>query len=151
MTNDKSFEVTLPRGRRLTVRVLDDADASTWAAYADDRLEPVGVARLVTRSLGEPAEATVTIEAEYQQLGLGKILFDTLVLSALELGFERVVVRVGPDSWIGDKLLHRRGALTRARTSTELTLEVPIVDGPRTLVTSRPLPTLTRGVRPIVS
>jgi GNAT superfamily N-acetyltransferase len=143
MPDSRSFDVVLADGRRTTVRAVTDGDATAWAAFGDDSRDAVGVARLVVRSPRGSAEVEVAVARAYRERGLGKILFDTLVLTALELGVDRVVARVRADSWIGQKLRSRAGAVTRARTSRELSLEVPIVDEPQTLFTSRPLPRFT--------
>lgn len=146
MRDSRTFDVVLADGRRATVRAVTDGDATGWAAFTGGSHDPVGVGRLVPRSTPGTAEVKVTVTPEYRGRGLGKILFDTLVLTALEQGFDRVVAQVGADSWIVPKLRSRASAVTRARTSTEVKLEVPIVEEPRMLFTSRPLPRF-RGLR----
>jgi GNAT superfamily N-acetyltransferase len=101
MPDSRSFDVVLADGRRTTVRAVTDGDATAWAAFGDDSRDAVGVARLVVRSPRGSAEVEVAVARAYRERGLGKILFDTLVLTALELGVDRVVARVRADSWIG--------------------------------------------------
>ena len=66
---------------------IDYVDHFAWVAEAevDGELRGIGVARYV-RTGPKSAEAAVTVADDFQGRGLGSLLFDALVLQALESG-----------------------------------------------------------------
>ena len=54
---------------------------------------------------------------EYRERGLGKILFDTLLMSSLERGFDRLFARVKARSWLGRRLRRRTRNAGERRSS----------------------------------
>ncbi len=102
-----AFEVVLADGQHVVVRRIADGDAAAWTAYADGNTAPIGISRLVKRSGRRSGYVEVAVAPEYRERGLGKILFDTLLMSSLERGFDRLFARVKARSWLGRRLRRR--------------------------------------------
>jgi RimJ/RimL family protein N-acetyltransferase len=111
----------------------------TWCAVALEQpgRPVVGVARYMpdpgdwTR-----AELALTTAPEFRRAGLGLVLMETLMLTALERGVTRLEARVSPDNVAARRLFARLQARTVVATDDQLVLEVPVGEGGRTLLSS---------------
>jgi RimJ/RimL family protein N-acetyltransferase len=120
---------------RLTDRLLsfltevDQIDHVAWVAVVHEAGRPVGAAvarfvRLADPALAEPA---VTVIDDYQGQGLGGLLFDALVLDALDHGISRFEGVVLAENAPSRAMLARRGARFRRDGGDVLgfTVDVP--------------------------
>jgi RimJ/RimL family protein N-acetyltransferase len=108
---------------------LDYRRHVAWGALAPD--EPgrpgVGVARFI-RDPERPdaAEFAITVVDDWQGVGLGKLLLQTLLVSAAEYGIERLVAHVLEENTPALRLFRHVGARTVAQEGGSLVLEVPV-------------------------
>lgn len=112
---------------------IDYHDHMAWVALDPERPgEPgMGVARYV-RLPGEPevAEAAVTVADRYQGRGLGSVLFETLVRSAIDRGVRvlRSYVLASNDSML--EILGDLGASRRSDGDGAYVVDMPLPDDP---------------------
>ena len=133
----------------------DGRNHVAWGAIALDEpgMPGVGVARYV-RDPDAPtrAEVAVTVVDDFQGAGLGPALAETLVLTALENGISRFVVRVLPSNAAGLRLIRRFGASTGRLGSHNVEFDIPLDLGGRTLKSSHQfLVPYSEGARRTVS
>lgn len=120
------------------VRYLTDLDQRrhvAWGAVAlDEPGEPgIGVARYVRdRVAPHRAKLAVTVVDEYQRIGLGRLLLDTLILSALEGGVVELIAHVLPENTGAIRLFERAGGQSFGVHAGVLTLVIPIASPERT-------------------
>lgn len=120
------------------VRYLTDLDQRrhvAWGAVAlDEPGEPgLGVARYVREPTApHRAKLAVTVVDEYQRIGLGRLLLDTLMLSALESGVVELSAQVLPENTGAIRLFERAGAQSFGLHAGVLTLVIPIASPERT-------------------
>lgn len=123
---------------RLTA--TDGSNHVAWGAIALDEpgMPGVGIARYV-RGREEPtrAEVAVTVVDDFQGAGLGRILAQTLALTALENGISRFVVRVMPSNTAGLRLLRRFGVRTGWLERRNVVFEIDLKHDGRTFRSSR--------------
>lgn len=107
-----------------------------WGALAAD--EPgqpgVGVARFIRDPDGGAAEFAITVVDDWQGVGLGNLLLQTLMVSAAEYGVDRLVGHVLPENEAALRMFRRAGARTIGRRDDALEIEIPVtsdVRGPR--------------------
>lgn len=114
-----------------------------WIAVPrGDRHAGVGIVRFV-RDAEDPraAEIVIAVANDYQSAGLGKLLGETIVLSALEEGIATLVGYVRPDDVVARRLMQRLGASPPQRRGDGLLrVEVPVGVGPRTFRAGMPSP-----------
>ena len=112
-----------------------------WGAVALD--EPgapgVGAARFV-RDAGRPATAefAVTVVDDWQRRGLGKLLLQTLLVSAAEYGVEVLVGCVLPENASALGLFRRLGGRLVGRDGEALVIEIPVAAAGRRPRASHP-------------
>jgi L-amino acid N-acyltransferase YncA len=87
----------------------------------------VGVARFV-RDPERPdaAEFAITVVDDWQGVGLGKLLLQTLLVSAAEYGVEHLVAHVLEENTPALRLFRQVGARTVGQEDGSLTVEVPV-------------------------
>jgi RimJ/RimL family protein N-acetyltransferase len=106
-----------------------------WGAVAVD--EPgrpgVGVARFV-READNPmrAEVAIGIVDDYHGAGLGRILLQTLMVTAAEVGVETLVAEVLPDNFAAVRLFKAEGAELIGGCEGACRLEIPVSSTRRT-------------------
>jgi ribosomal protein S18 acetylase RimI-like enzyme len=128
------------------LRYLADVDQErhvAWGAIALD--EPgrpgVGAARFVRDATDRTlAELALGVVDDYQGVGLGRILLQTLLLSAVEAGVERMVAYVLPENEPGLRLLDSLGAISVREAAGTIRMEIPVTNGRRTLRLSGEMP-----------
>jgi GNAT superfamily N-acetyltransferase len=120
---------------------LDYCSHMAWGAVAlDEPGEPgVAVARYV-RDQNDVAcaEAAITVLDDYQGVGLGTILMDTLLLSAYQNGFERLAAHILPENTAARKLFQRLNAINGRIEDGVLVVELPVAAWPRNWRMSSP-------------
>lgn len=97
---------------------IDYANHMAWGAFAlDEPGEPgVAVARYIVDA-DDPtqAETGIIVLDDYQDAGLGTLLMETLAISALNNGIERLTGRILPENVAGQRLFSRLGGRVTAR------------------------------------
>ena len=115
---------------------VDMRDHFAWVAVAlDEPGEPgVGVIRYV-RDAEVPllAEVAITIIDDYQGAGLGRLLLDTLLVSAMLNGIERLVAQVLPENAAAVRLFGGAGGRVSRSDDGLFVIDVPIATPVRTL------------------
>ena len=127
---------------------MDYRTHMAWGAVAiDEPGEPgVGVARYVRdRNDATAAETAVTVVDDYQGIGLGTVLMETLLITALHNGIERLGARILPENRAARKLLHRLGGTSQVENNL-LVAELPLGQEPRNWRSSSAFPPATYGV-----
>lgn len=129
---------------------LDYETHVAWGALAIDLLgEPgVGASRFVRRS-DDPrtAECAITVVDAWQRRGLGRILLQTLLVSAAEQRVERLVASVRPENIGAVRLVRSMGGRVGAGPNGLLLAEVPVHRADRSLhVSQQVLPRVVRDV-----
>ncbi len=173
MHTEREFEVVLHDGRTTEIRGVDsDEEAriaavlgmigdanpeargamechgcyAAWGAYAerDGELRAIGLARYTRSEDGRSADVEVRVAGAFRGVGLGKLLFETLNLNALEHGLDVLVTRVTRHSRLAQRLSQEASLI---RTSgANLHLEIPVNSQHRTLKTSGAVPKTRRSV-----
>jgi GNAT superfamily N-acetyltransferase len=113
---------------------LDYCSHMAWGAVAlDDPGEPgVAVARYVRdRDDITSAETAITVLDDYQGVGLGTILMDTLLLSAYQNGIERLVAHILPENTAARKLFQRLNAINTRIEDGVFVVELRVGGWPR--------------------
>jgi GNAT superfamily N-acetyltransferase len=112
---------------------LDYRRHVAWGAMASD--EPgrpgVGVARLIRDPDGDAAEFSVTVVDAWQGVGLGKLLLQTLMVSAAEYGVTRLVGHVLRENEPALRMFHHVGGRTIGREGDTVVVEIPVVSAVR--------------------
>lgn len=132
------FHAALPRLSEDSLRYLtevDQRDHVAWAVFSLDEPGRPGVATVrFVRDARNPAEAeiAITIIDEYQGVGLGRILIDTILLSAHEHAVEQLVGYVSPENERAISLLESAGARSGEVEAGLLRMDLPVItDGRR--------------------
>lgn len=106
-----------------------------WGALAAD--EPgqpgVGVARFIRDGEGDAAEFAITVVDGWQGVGLGRLLLQTLLVSAAEYGVERLVGHVLPENEAALRVFRQFGARTVDHEGGALVIEIPVGSAARRL------------------
>lgn len=104
-----------------------------WGALATDLPDApgVGVARFVRDPDGVTADLAITVVDEWQHVGLGTLLLQTLLVSAAEYGLERLVGRVLPENAAARRLFDRAGGRTIGEDGGTLAIEIPVASAVR--------------------
>lgn len=104
-----------------------------WGALAPD--EPgqpgVGVARFVRDPDGNTARFAITVVDAWQGAGLGKLLLQTLLVSAAEYGVDRLVGRVLPENEPALAMFRAIGGRVAGLEDDALVVEIPVVSAAR--------------------
>ncbi len=117
----------------------ETAPATTWVAYVDedDGRTPAGIAGYTRpRDHRTPAEMVVKVGEAYRGVGLGTMLFETLLLNALEHGLDHLVAHVPSDSSLAVKLMSRASSHRPAVTTDHVQMKIPVSSSERTLRSS---------------
>ena len=131
---------------------LDFRTHVAWGALAIDLPGEPGIA--VARFIRRPedpgtAECAITVIDAWQRRGLGKVLLQTLLVSAAEQGVERLVRRVQPEDEAAVQLVRSMGGRVSPTDDGALLLEVPVQRADRHLhMSQQVLPRVVRGTRP---
>jgi RimJ/RimL family protein N-acetyltransferase len=107
---------------------LDYRRHVAWGALAlDEPGQPgVGVARFVREADGQAAEFAVTVVDAWQGVGLGKVLLQTLLVSAAEYGIDRLTARVLAENEPALRLFRRIGGRVSAGEDNTRAVEIPV-------------------------
>jgi len=119
---------------------LDFRTHVAWGALAIDLPgEPgIAVARFIRRAEDpRTADGAITVVDAWQRRGLGKVLLQTLLVSAAEQGVEVLVRRVQPDNEGAVQLVRSLGGRVRKDDDGALLLEVPVQRLDRHLLVSQ--------------
>jgi len=124
-------------GAELAALAAVDQDTHVaWGAVAID--EPgrpgVGAARFL-RLPDDPttAEVHVAVVDDWQGMGLGRILLQTVLLAAVEAGVERLVAKILPDNEPAIRMFCALGAETVEQVDGSLRLVIPVTNSRRML------------------
>jgi RimJ/RimL family protein N-acetyltransferase len=138
------FHRVIERLSDAELRYLTEIDMRTHFAWVAVSLaepgEPgVAVIRYV-RDAVDPrsAEVAVTVIDDYQGVGLGTLLLETLLVSAMLNGIERVVALVLPENEAALRLFGRVGARPGLSDDGLLVIDVPVSAPGRTRRASTP-------------
>jgi GNAT superfamily N-acetyltransferase len=137
------FGATLDRLSPEELAHLTELDYRThvaWGALAIDLPGEPGIA--VARFIRHPedpgtAECAITVIDAWQRRGLGKVLLQTLLVSAAEQGVERLVRRVHPENEAAVQLVRSMGGRVSPADGGALLLEVPVQRLDRHLLVSQ--------------
>lgn len=127
---------------------LDLRNHFAWVAISlDEPGEPgIGVIRYVRDSADRrTAEVAVTIVDDYQGVGLGKLLLETILVSAMFNGIERLQAIVLPEDTAALRLFRGVGGRQGTGEGGVLVVDIPVSTPGRTLLTSAPQPALVPG------
>ncbi len=173
MHTEREFEVVLHDGRTTEIRGVDsDEEAriasllgmtgdidpgarqemeargccSAWGAYADldGHQQAVGLARYVQSDDERSADIEVRVAGALRSVGLGKLLFETLILNALEHGLDVLVARVTRHSRVAQRLTKEASRVWMSGANVHV--EIPVNLGHRTLKMSTAVPKARRRV-----
>jgi len=147
----QAFRRLSPRSRYLrfhrNVSELSDAELAGLAAVDQDRHvawgavaidEPgrpgIGAARLL-RLPDDPATAEVHVAVvdDWQGMGLGRILLQTVLLAAVEAGVERLVAKILPDNQPAIRMFCALGAESVEQVDGTVRLVIPVTNERRML------------------
>ncbi len=126
------FHTDLARLTEDQLRYLTDVDQLNhvaWSVFSLDEPGRPGVATVrFVRDRANPAEAelAITIVDDFQGVGLGRILIDTILLSAFECGVERLVAYVVPENEIAQRLFRSVGGVSIEIEAGMLRMEIPV-------------------------
>lgn len=132
---------TLTDGELERLSDLDYQQHVAWGAVAVDEAGApgVGAARFVRNpDHPETGEFAVTVIDDWQRRGLGKLLLQTLLVSAAEYGVERLVGRVLPENAPALGLFRRLGGRLAGRDGEALLIEIPMAAAGRLPRASHP-------------
>lgn len=173
MHTEREFEVVLHDGRTTKIRGVDrneeariaavlgmasdvDAEArqemeargccAAWGAYADldGQKQAVGLARYTQSDDERSADIEVRVAGALRGVGLGKLLFETLILNALEHGLDVLVARVTRHSRVAQRLTKEASRVWMSGAGVHV--EIPVNSGRRTLKMSTAVPKVRRRV-----
>jgi len=136
-SRDFRFHADVQRLTEDQLRYLTEVDQRNHVAWSVFALEEPGRPGVATvrfvRDAADPAEAEVaiTIVDDYQGIGLGRILLDTILLSALEGGVERLVGYVVPENRIAINLFQSLGADSGEIEGGMLRMVIPVTNDRR--------------------
>lgn len=127
------------------LQYLADVDQErhvAWGAIAlDDPGRPgIGVARFV-RDADDPSRAQVAIAIidDYHRAGLGRVLLQTLLVTAAQVGVQTLVAEVLPDNIAALRLFRSVGAELTPDCADTCRLEIPVRSERRAHRSSRPI------------
>lgn len=126
------FHTAVHRLTESQLRYLTEVDQRhhvAWCVFALGEPGRPGVATVrFVRDAANPVEAEVaiTIVDDYQGVGLGRILLDTILLSALEGGVERLVAYVVPENRTAVNLFRSVGAAASEIEAGMLRIDIPV-------------------------
>lgn len=174
MTN-KRFEVVLRNRRRATlqrvygeeawnaarsvglgrdrwgslIEFAETGPSTTWVAYVEEQGQRIaaGIAGYSrSESRRDTPEMAILVAPKYRDLGLGTVLFETLLLNALEHGLEHLTTQVPARSSLVQRLEPRASRKQPAARPDLVEFEIPVSSGQRTLVSSQTtLPVVRQG------
>jgi GNAT superfamily N-acetyltransferase len=140
------FRATLHDRRRVLVaRLVDDHvdGAFAWGARAPDEPGAPLVASARYRRDGEDpatAEVAVVVIEGWRRIGLGRLLLETLLVSAAQHGIRRLIAHVERRNAPAERLLRRSGFRTVAEVNgVSLRMEATVSGDSRTLMSSNPI------------
>lgn len=108
---------------------VDYVNHMAWVAVAlDEPGEPgVAVARYIRAADDSTrAEAAVTVVDDYQGVGLGSMLMETLILTALNNGIDRLIGYILPENEAALGLFRRLGSRKPRLESGLMVAEIPV-------------------------
>jgi ribosomal protein S18 acetylase RimI-like enzyme len=112
---------TLSEAELAYLTELDQRDHVAWGAEALDEsgVPGIAVARYV-RDSEDPtgAEAAIAVTDDYQGVGLGTMLMETLIATALENGIEQLWGSILPDNEGAQRLFRRLGGTMEFQDGT---------------------------------
>lgn len=128
---------------------LDMRDHFAWVAVSlDEPGQPgIGVIRYVRDAADRrTAEVAITIVDDWQGVGLGRLLLETLLVSAMMNGIERLRAVVLPEDEAALRLFRGVGGRPAAAEGGVLVVDIPVSSPERTLFASAPHQALEPGV-----
>ncbi len=119
---------------------------AAWGAYADldGQQQAIGLARYVQSDDERSADIEVRVAGAFRGVRLGKLLFETLILNALEHGLDVLVARVTRHSRVAQRLTREASRIWMSGANVHV--EIPVSSGRRTLKSSTVLPKVRRRV-----
>lgn len=133
---------------------LDMRNHFAWVAVSlDEPGQPgIGVIRYVRDAADRrAAEVAITIVDDYQGVGLGRLLLETLLVSAMMNGIERLRAIVLREDEAALRLFRSAGGRPSAGEADTLVVDIPVSSPERTLFASAPQRALEPGAGPRAS
>jgi GNAT superfamily N-acetyltransferase len=173
MHTEREFEVVLHDGRTAAIHGVDsdeetriaevlgmtgDVDpkvrqemerrgcCAAWGAYADldGQQQAIGLARYIRSDDERSADIEVRVAGAFRGVRLGKVLFETLILNALEHGLDVLVARVTRHNRVAQRLTQEASRIWMSGAYVHV--EIPVNSGRRTLKMSAAVPKARRRV-----
>ena len=121
------------------IEFAETGPAATWVAFLDQdgTRTPAGIAGY-SRASGSRStpEMVVMVAPAYRNVGIGTVLFETLLMNALEHGLDHLVTRVPSRSSLVTRLESRASRMRSAPTLDHVEMEIPVSSSQRTLLSS---------------